>query len=164
MIFEISKEDEVIMKSFIKPNLFVITKEGLRKIKSVHSEYVQTIDENDSEQSYNFSDVIPLLKGFKHLKVQHLYDVVDIITDNKGYGNYKTNFHFLPHFIEVTEESIELKVQFFNNFDIIHCDNLIKNLGQVYHYLASHNYDVYGLHKKGLAVIDSDSYETRKFR
>lgn len=163
MVFDISKEDETIMKSFIKPNSFVITKEGLCKIKSVHLEHVQTTDKDGSEQSYKFSEIIPLLKGFKHLKVQHLYDAVDIITDNKGYGNYKSNFHFLPHFIEVTEESIELKVQFFNNFDIIHCDNLIKNLGPVYHYLASQHYDVYGLHKKGLAIIDSDCYETRKF-
>lgn len=164
MIFEISKDDESLMKSYMKPNLFIITKEGLRKIKSVHFDYLKAIDKNNLEESYKYSEVVPILKGFKHLKNQHLYDIVDIITNNKGYGNYKSNFHFLPDFIEITEESVELKVQVFNNFDIIHCDNLTKNLGSAYHYLASRGYDIYGLHKKGLAIIDSDYYETNKFQ
>ena len=163
MIFEISKQDELLMRSYMKTNLYIITKEGIRKIKSIYHEYVNTIDNKGSEQSFEYLDIIPILKGFKHLKIQQLYDVVDIITNNKGYRNYKSNFHFLPDFIEITEESVELKVQIFNNFDIVHCDNLIKNLGSAYHYLASDNYDIHGLYKKGLAIIESDYYETKKF-
>ena len=44
MIFEISKQDELLMRSYMKPNLYIITKEGIRKIKSIYHEYVNTID------------------------------------------------------------------------------------------------------------------------
>lgn len=163
MIFQLSKEDIVLIKSYIKPNLFVITKGGLRKVIGLDSDSIIVIDKEDNKETYDYSEIIPLLKGFKHIKLQHLFDVVDIIRNNTGYQNYKPNFNFLPNFIEITDESIELKVQIFSNFDIIHCDNLTRNLGTAYHYLTSNNYDVYGLHKKGLAIIDSDNYETRKF-
>ena len=50
MIFEISKQDELLMRSYMKPNLYIITKEGIRKIKSIYHEYVNTIDNKVSEK------------------------------------------------------------------------------------------------------------------
>jgi hypothetical protein len=100
------------------------------------------------------------MKGFEHLTFLDLFNIVDIITERVGYGNYKPNHNFVPHYYEVTEESIDLKVQIYHNFDIVHCDNQITNLGSVYHYLLSKNYDIYNLHKKGLVIIDPSYYGT----
>lgn len=163
MVFEQTKEDLELVKPYLRPDAFVITKEGLRKIVNVSPEIILTVDKEGIGESYSYDSVIPIIKGFKHLEQKHLFDVIDIITDNKGYRNYKPNFHFLPHFIEVTEESIELKIQIFQNFDIVYCDNLISNIGSAYQYLVSKNYDVHSLHKKGLVIIDSDNYGTKGF-
>ena len=159
MIIKLHKEDIDLLKLIVKPNIYVITKEGLAKVISVKNNDIQVINSEKIESIVAFQDIIPIMKGFEHMTFLDLFTIVDIITDRIGYGNYKPNHNFVPHFYEITEESIDLKVQIFHNFDIIHCDNMITNLGAVYHYLLSKNYDVYNLHKRGLVIINPSYYE-----
>lgn len=160
MITRLNKEDIELLKLIIKPNIYVITKNGLAKVKSVENDSIKIVDEKKSEIDISYSEVIPIMKGFQHLTFLDLFTIVDLITERVGYGNYKPNHNFVPHFFEVTEESIDLKIQIFHNFDIIYCDNMITNLGSVYHYLLSKNFDVYNLHKKGIVIIDPSYYGT----
>lgn len=162
MLFQLNKEQLDLVKKVILPETFVITKHGVSKVLSVDKYRVLTTNKDLGDLYHDYSDVIPLLKGFEHLELIDLYTISDLITDRIGYGNYKPNHNFLPHFYEVTEESIDLKIQIYHNFDIIHCDHLLTNLGKVYYYLTSKNFDVYNLHKKGLAIISPEYYGTTK--
>jgi hypothetical protein len=160
MSFQVNKEDMELLKKIIVPEIFVITKKGLAKVLSIDKYKVLTHNTQYGDVYYNYDEIIPIMKGFEHLTFLDLFNIVDIITERVGYGNYKPNHNFVPHYYEVTEESIDLKVQIYHNFDIVHCDNQITNLGSVYHYLLSKNYDIYNLHKKGLVIIDPSYYGT----
>ncbi len=150
----IDKKDIDLLKASLRINGKVITSNGLSKIKAIFEDSILVED----DKLYSFFDVLPVMKGFKHLGFKEIYDIADIITENKSFNNYKLNLNFLPHFFEVTEESKDVKIQIYHNFDIIYCDRLSQNLGQVYFYLISKGYDIHNLYKKGIVVIDSDKY------
>ncbi len=160
MIDHIKKDDINLLKSVIKPGIFVVTKSGISKVLNTMENNILTINDNNEEFYYDYTDVIPIMKGFFHLTLMDLYTITDLITGRSGYGNYKPNYNFLPHFYEITEESIDLKVQIYHNFDIIHCDNLLTNIGKAYYYLTSRHFDIYNLQEKGLAIIDPVFYGT----
>jgi hypothetical protein len=162
MLFQLNREQFDLVKKVVLPGMFVITKHGVSKVLSVDKFRVLTTNENLGDLYYDYSDVVPIMKGFEHLTLIDLYTVADLITDRIGYGNYKPNHNFLPHLYEVTEESIELKIQIYHNFDIIHCDHLLRNIGKAYYYLISKNFDIYNLNKKGLAIIDPQYYGTNE--
>lgn len=162
MLFQLNTEQLDLVKRVIIPGMFVVTKEGISKVLNVDRYRVLVTNKKQGDLYYDYSNIIPIMKGFEHIELLDLYTIADLITDRIGYGNYKSNYNFLPHFYEVTEESIDLKIQIYHNFDIIHCDHLLTNLGKVYYYLISKNFDVYNLHKKGLAIIDPEYYGTNK--
>jgi len=162
MITHVKRDDVDLLKTAITPGTFVITKSGISKVLNVLENNILTINDKNEESYYNYSDVIPIMKGFVHLTLMDLYTITDLVTDRIGYGNYKPNYNFLPHFYEVTEESIDLKVQIYHNFDIIHCDNLLSNIGKAYYYLTSKHFDIYNLQEKGLAIIDPEYYGTNR--
>lgn len=160
MFFQINSEDIELLKRVIRPEMFVVSKNGTSQVQSIDKRGILTTNINDGDIYYKYDEVIPLLKGFEHIELVDLYTVSDLITNRVGYGNYKPNHNFFPHFYEVTEESIELKIQLYHNFDIIHCDHLIENSGKVYYYLMTKNFDIYNLHTKGLAIINPNYYGT----
>jgi hypothetical protein len=160
MLFEINKEDLNLLKQVIKPEMFVISKNGVSKVVSIDNHRILTTNDSDGDTYYKYDEIIPLLKGFEHIELIDLYTIADLITDRVSYGNYRPNYNFLPHFYEVTEESIDLKIQLYHNFDVIHCENLIQNTGKVYYYLISKQFDIYNLHTKGLAIIYPKYYGT----
>jgi len=164
MINRLSEIEIQLLKRVIVPEIFVITKKGLAQVISIDKNRVLTNSKEYGETYYSYDEIIPIMKGFEHLTFLDLFNIVDILTDRIGYGNYKPNHNFIPHYYEITEESIDLKVQIYHNFDIIYCDNLITNLGSVYHYLLSKNFDVYNLHKKGIVIIDPEYYGTNKLQ
>jgi hypothetical protein len=160
MLFQVNKDDLNLLKSIVSPEMFIISKLGLSQVLEVHKNAVLTRTKNFGDVYFDYDQIVPILKGFEHLSLIDLFTIADLITGRIGYGNYKPNYNFLPHFYEVTEESIDLKIQIYHNFDIIHCDHLLKNTGKVYSYLVSKNYDIYNLKEKGLAIIDPKYYGT----
>lgn len=147
-----------LIKSALKVGYGIITRDGISYIKSITEEGVIAEDNTGYQKSYTFIEVIPILKGFKHLNYKDIYNIADIIANNNEFNTYKLNLNFLPHFFEITDESKDIKIQIYHNFDIVYCDKLISNMGHAYYYLMSKGYDVYNLHKIGLAIIDSKIY------
>lgn len=147
-----------LIKTSLKVGYSFVTSDGVSRIKSITVDGVITDDNEGNEKLYTFIEIIPILKGFKHLNYKDIYNIADIISNNNEFNNYKLNLNFLPHFFEITEESKDIKIQIYHNFDIVYCDKLISNMGHAYYYLMSKGYDVYNLHKIGLAIIDSKVY------
>ena len=98
MLFQLNKEQLYLVKKVILPGMFVTTKQGVSKVLSVDKYRVLTTNEKLGDLYYDYSDVVPIMKGFEHLTLIDLYTVADLITDRIGYGNYKPNHNFLPHF------------------------------------------------------------------
>jgi hypothetical protein len=147
-----------LIKSSLFVNNKVISKDGIATIININEDGIIAIDNNNEKKQYSFYDVIPILKGFKHLNYKEIYSIADIIVNNNEFNTFKLNFNFLPHFYEVTDESKDIKIQIYHNFDIVYCDNLISNLGKAYFYLSSNGYDIYNLNTIGLAIINSKVY------
>lgn len=162
MIFEINKDDLELLKSVVSPNMFVITKLGLSQVLEIHKNKVLTRNKTFGDIYFNYEEIIPIMKGFQHLSLIDLFTIADLVSGRIGYGNYKPNYNFLPHFYEVTEESIDLKIQIYHNFDVVYCDNLLTNLGKVYSYLISKKFDIHNLQEKGLAIINPNHYGTNQ--
>lgn len=160
MKIQLNEDELSLLKSVILPGIFVVTKLGISEVLEVQSNKVLTRSKYFGDIYYNYNQIVPILKGFEHLSLIDLFTITDLITGRIGYGNYKPNYNFLPHFYEVTEESIDLKIQIYHNFDIIHCDHLLTNIGKVYSYLISKKFDCYNLQEKGLALIDPQYYGT----
>lgn len=147
-----------LIKTALKVGYSFVTHDGVSRIKNITADGVITDDNEGNEKLYTFIEIIPILKGFKHLNYKDIYNIADIISNNNEFNKYKLNLNFLPHFFEITEESKDIKIQIYHNFDIVYCDKLISNMGHAYYYLMSKGYDVYNLHKIGLAIIDSKVY------
>lgn len=162
MIFEVNKDDLDLLKSVVSPEMYVITKLGLSQVLEIHKNKVLTRNKTFGDIYFSYEDIIPIMKGFEHLSLIDLFTITDLVSGRVGYGNYKPNYNFLPHFYEVTEESIDLKVQIYHNFDIVYCDHLLTNVGKVYSYLLSKNFDIHNLNQKGLAIINPNHYGTDK--
>lgn len=147
-----------LIKTALKVGYSIVTRDGMFHVKGITPDGVIVEDNEGNDIPYTFVEVIPILKGFKHLNYKDIYNIADIISNNNEFNNYKLNLNFLPHFFEITEESKDIKIQIYHNFDIVYCDKLISNMGHAYYYLMSKGYDVYNLHKLGLAIIDSKVY------
>lgn len=152
----IDEKDIELIKATLRVNNKVITPNGVSIIKAIFDDCVLTEDCNNNTFTYPLINIIPILKGFKHLSFKEMYDIADIVTENNSFNEYKLNLNFLPHFLEITDESKDIKIQIYHNFDIVYCDKLCSNLGQVYFYLLSKGYDIHNLYKKGFVVIDSE--------
>jgi hypothetical protein len=97
MINRLSEIEIQLLKRVIVPEIFVITKKGLAQVISIDKNRVLTNSKEYGETYYSYDEIIPIMKGFEHLTFLDLFNIVDILTDRIGYGNYKPNHNFIPH-------------------------------------------------------------------
>ena len=69
MLFEINKEDLNLLKQVIKPEMFVISKNGVSKVVSIENHRILTTNDSDGDTYYKYDEIIPLLKGFEHIEL-----------------------------------------------------------------------------------------------
>jgi hypothetical protein len=67
MLFQLNREQLDLVKKVIMPGMFVITKNGVSKVLSVDKYRVLTTNKNLGDLYCDYSDVVPILKGFEHL-------------------------------------------------------------------------------------------------
>ncbi len=159
LVYKLNDDNLDMIKDIIRPGSYVSTIRGFARVIKCTPDnlFVMILGGNDLLQ-LTYSEVVPILKGFEHLLMSDAYAICDIITGNFDKVEYKPNFNFFPSYIEITEEVNKIKIQIFNSFDILYCDNLLTHAPAAFSYMKRRGYDIGGLSKHGLAIIDPTPY------
>lgn len=159
MSFKLAQYQRFILGEYIFPGVYVSTIYGISKVIKCTVDTITVIPIGlYDHMQITYDDAVPILKSFKHLTVSDVIRISELIIDDDVPTEYKTNFNFVPSFIEVTDEKRDIKIQIYKDFDIVHCDNLLKNASTAYAFLKRRGFDIARLADSGLAIIDPTPY------